>query len=267
MELRQLRAFVQVTHAGTFTRAAEELHLAQSAVSQRGRPAGGRARLRAAAADEPRRRADRGRARWCSSARARSWPAPTRSAPTSPRSPGLLEGTVALGTMLPPGPVEPARAAGALPRVPPGHRRPRARGQRARDPRPAPARRPRRRRHRAAGRRARRRARRRADARRGAAPDRAAAAPPRRAGARLARRPRPASRSSATGAAPRCATRSTARCAPPPPARRSSSRATSSSASASSSRARSASRSCRARRSRATVRASRRSRSALPSGR
>ena len=34
MELRQLRAFVHVTHAGTFTRAAEELHVAQSAVSQ-----------------------------------------------------------------------------------------------------------------------------------------------------------------------------------------------------------------------------------------
>jgi DNA-binding transcriptional LysR family regulator len=33
VELRQLRAFVRVTQAGTFTRAAEELHLAQSAVS------------------------------------------------------------------------------------------------------------------------------------------------------------------------------------------------------------------------------------------
>ena len=34
MELRQLRAFVQVAQAGTFTRGAEEMYLSQSAVSQ-----------------------------------------------------------------------------------------------------------------------------------------------------------------------------------------------------------------------------------------
>jgi LysR family transcriptional activator of glutamate synthase operon len=105
MELRQLRAFVHVTHAGTFTRAAEELHLAQSAVSQ------AVGRLEAELGFELLRRTSRGveltEAGEAVFERAREIVAGAdaiRSDLAALR--GLLEGTVALGTMLPPGPVD-----------------------------------------------------------------------------------------------------------------------------------------------------------------
>src|SRR5918996_5182267 len=105
MELRQLRAFVQVANAGTFTRAAEELHLAQSAVSQ------AVGRLEAELGFELLRRTSRGveltEAGEAVFERAREIVAGAdaiRSDLAAMR--GLLEGTVALGTMLPPGPVD-----------------------------------------------------------------------------------------------------------------------------------------------------------------
>lgn len=105
MELRQLRAFVHVTHAGTFTRAAEELHVAQSAVSQ------AVGRLEAELGFELLRRTSRGveltEAGEVVFERAREIVAGAdaiRSDLAALR--GLLEGTVALGTMLPPGPVD-----------------------------------------------------------------------------------------------------------------------------------------------------------------
>jgi LysR family transcriptional regulator, transcription activator of glutamate synthase operon len=105
MELRQLRAFVQVTHAGTFTRAAEELHVAQSAVSQ------AVGRLEAELGFELLRRTSRGveltEAGTAVFKRAREIVAGAdaiRSDLAALR--GLLEGTVALGTMLPPGPID-----------------------------------------------------------------------------------------------------------------------------------------------------------------
>lgn len=105
MELRQLRAFVHVTHAGTFTRAAEELHVAQSAVSQ------AVARLEAELGFELLRRTSRGveltEAGEAVFARAREIVASAdaiRADLADLR--GLLEGTVALGTMLPPGPID-----------------------------------------------------------------------------------------------------------------------------------------------------------------
>jgi DNA-binding transcriptional LysR family regulator len=105
MELRQLRAFVHVTHAGTFTRAAEELHLTQSAVST------AVGRLEAELGFELLRRTSRGveltEAGEAVFERAREIVASAdaiRSDLAALR--GLLEGTVALGTMLPPGPID-----------------------------------------------------------------------------------------------------------------------------------------------------------------
>ena len=105
MELRQLRAFVHVTHAGTFTRAAEELHVAQSAVSQ------AVGKLEAELGFELLRRTSRGveltEAGEAVFERAREVVAGAdaiRSDLAALR--GLLEGTVALGTMLPPGPID-----------------------------------------------------------------------------------------------------------------------------------------------------------------
>jgi DNA-binding transcriptional LysR family regulator len=105
MELRQLRAFVHVTHAGTFTRAAEELHLTQSAVST------AIAKLEAELGFELLRRTSRGveltDAGEAVFERAREIVAGAdaiRSDLAALR--GLLEGTVALGTMLPPGPID-----------------------------------------------------------------------------------------------------------------------------------------------------------------
>lgn len=105
VELRQLRAFLQVAHAGTFTRAAEQLHLAQSAVSQ------AVGRLEAELGFELLRRTSRGveltEAGTVVFERAREIVAGAdaiRSDLAALR--GLLEGTVALGTMLPPGPVD-----------------------------------------------------------------------------------------------------------------------------------------------------------------
>ena len=105
MELRQLRAFVHVTHAGTFTRAAEELHLTQSAVST------AIAKLEAELGFELLRRTSRGveltEAGQTVFERAREIVASAdaiRSDLAALR--GLLEGTVALGTMLPPGPID-----------------------------------------------------------------------------------------------------------------------------------------------------------------
>ena len=153
MELRQLRAFVHVTHAGTFTRAAEELHLAQSAVSQ------AVGQLEAELGFELLRRTSRGveltEAGEVVFERAREIVASAdaiRSDLAALR--GLLEGTVALGTMLPPGPIDlPGLLASFHARAPRDHRA-RARGQRARHPRrgcgatsstsPSPASRPRR---------------------------------------------------------------------------------------------------------------------------
>ncbi|HWM08649.1 MAG TPA: LysR family transcriptional regulator [Solirubrobacteraceae bacterium] len=105
MELRQLRAFVQVANAGTFTRAADELHLAQSAVSQ------AVSRLEAELGFELLRRTSRGVELTDAGRhvfeRAREVVAGAdaiRSDLAALR--GLLEGNVALGTMLPPGPVD-----------------------------------------------------------------------------------------------------------------------------------------------------------------
>ena len=105
MELRQLRAFVHVTHAGTFTRAAEELHVAQSAVSQ------AVGKLEAELGFELLRRTSRGveltEAGEAVFERAREIVAGAdaiRSDLAALR--GLLEGTVTLGTMLPPGPID-----------------------------------------------------------------------------------------------------------------------------------------------------------------
>jgi LysR family transcriptional regulator, transcription activator of glutamate synthase operon len=105
MELRQLRAFVHVTHAGTFTRAAEELHLAQSAVSQ----SVGRleAELGFALLRRTRDGVELTEAGSVVFERAREIVAGAdaiRSDLAALR--GLLEGTVALGTMLPPGPID-----------------------------------------------------------------------------------------------------------------------------------------------------------------
>ena len=105
MELRQLRAFVQVVNAGTFTRAAEELHLAQSAVSQ----SVGRleAELGFALLRRTRDGVELTEAGTVVFERARELVAGAdaiRSDLAALR--GLLEGTVALGTMLPPGPVD-----------------------------------------------------------------------------------------------------------------------------------------------------------------
>jgi LysR family transcriptional regulator, transcription activator of glutamate synthase operon len=105
MELRQLRAFVQVANAGTFTRAADELHLAQSAVSQ------AVGRLEAELGFELLRRTSRGveltEAGTAVFERARDVVAGAdaiRADLAALR--GLVEGTVALGTMLPPGPID-----------------------------------------------------------------------------------------------------------------------------------------------------------------
>lgn len=105
MELRQLRAFVHVTHAGTFTRAADELHLTQSAVST------AVAKLEAELGFVLLRRTARGveltEAGEAVFERAREIVANAdaiRSDLAALR--GLLEGTVALGTMLPPGPID-----------------------------------------------------------------------------------------------------------------------------------------------------------------
>lgn len=105
MELRQLRAFVQVVNAGTFTLAAEELHLAQSAVS---RAVG---QLEAELGFALLRRTSTGveltEAGTAVFERAREVVAGAdaiRSDLAALR--GLLEGTVALGTMLPPGPID-----------------------------------------------------------------------------------------------------------------------------------------------------------------
>ena len=105
MELRQLRAFVHVTHAGTFTRAAEELHLAQSAVSQ------SVGRLEAELGFELLRRTRDGVELTEAGAvvfeRAREIVAGADAIGSDLAAlRGLLEGTVALGTMLPPGPVD-----------------------------------------------------------------------------------------------------------------------------------------------------------------
>src|ERR671916_701738 len=104
MELRQLRAFVQVANAGTFTRAAEELHLAQSAVSQ------AVGRLEAELGFELLRRTSRGVELTEAGAvvfeRAREIVASADAIRSDLAAlTGLLEGTVALGTMLPPGPI------------------------------------------------------------------------------------------------------------------------------------------------------------------
>jgi DNA-binding transcriptional LysR family regulator len=105
MELRQLRAFVHVTHAGSFTRAADELHLTQSAVST------AVGKLEAELGFELLRRTSRGveltEAGQAVFERAREIVAGAdaiRSDLAALR--GLLEGTVALGTMLPPGPID-----------------------------------------------------------------------------------------------------------------------------------------------------------------
>lgn len=105
MELRQLRAFVHVTHTGSFTRAADELHLTQSAVST------AVGKLEAELGFELLRRTSRGveltEAGEAVFERAREIVAGAdaiRSDLAALR--GLLEGTVVLGTMLPPGPID-----------------------------------------------------------------------------------------------------------------------------------------------------------------
>ena len=105
MELRQLRAFVQVAQAGTFTRGAEELHLAQSAVSHT------IGRLEAELGVKLLRRTSRGveltEAGTVVLKRAREVVAGADAIRADLAAlTGLHEGTVVLGTMLPPGPVD-----------------------------------------------------------------------------------------------------------------------------------------------------------------
>ena len=104
VELRQLRAFVRVTQAGTFTRGAEELHLAQSAVSH------AVGRLERELGFELLHRTSRGVERTEAGKlvfeRAREVVAGADAIRSDLAAlTGLLAGTVALGTMLPPGPV------------------------------------------------------------------------------------------------------------------------------------------------------------------
>ena len=104
VELRQLRAFVRVTQAGTFTRGAEELHLAQSAVSH----AVGRLEreLGFALLHRTSRGVELTEAGKLVFERAREVVAGADAIRSDLAAlTGLLEGTVALGTMLPPGPV------------------------------------------------------------------------------------------------------------------------------------------------------------------
>jgi LysR family transcriptional regulator, transcription activator of glutamate synthase operon len=105
MELRQLRAFVQVVNSGTFTRAADELHLAQSAVSQ------SVGRLEAELGFALLRRTSRGveltEAGAAVYERAREVVAGADAIRSDlAKLRGLLEGTIVLGTMLPPGPID-----------------------------------------------------------------------------------------------------------------------------------------------------------------
>jgi DNA-binding transcriptional LysR family regulator len=105
VELRQLRAFVQVAQAGTFTRGAEELYLSQSAVSQ------AIGRLEAELGFELLRRGRNGveltEAGSVVLERAREVVAGVDAIRSDLAAfSGLLEGTVALGTMLPPGPLD-----------------------------------------------------------------------------------------------------------------------------------------------------------------
>ena len=105
MELHQLRAFVHVAQAGTFTRGAEELYVAQSAVS---RAVG---RLEAELGFELLRRTSRGveltEAGEIVFARAREVVAGADLIRSDLAAlSGLAEGTVAVGTMLPPGPID-----------------------------------------------------------------------------------------------------------------------------------------------------------------
>jgi DNA-binding transcriptional LysR family regulator len=102
MELRQLRAFVQVAQAGTFTRGAEELHLAQSAVSH------AIGRLEAELGFTLLRRTSRGveltEAGTVVLEHAREILAGAEAIRADLAAlAGLHEGTVVLGTMLPPG--------------------------------------------------------------------------------------------------------------------------------------------------------------------
>ena len=105
MELRQLRAFVQVAQAGTFTRGAEELHLAQSAVSH------AIGQLEAELGFTLLRRTSRGvvltEAGTVVLERAREVLAGADAIRADLAAlTGLQEGTVVLGTMLPPGPLD-----------------------------------------------------------------------------------------------------------------------------------------------------------------
>ena len=105
MELRQLRAFVQVAQAGTFTRGAEELHLAQSAVSH------AIGQLEAELGFTLLRRTSRGvvltEAGTVVLDRAREILAGADAIRADLAAlTGLQEGTVVLGTMLPPGPLD-----------------------------------------------------------------------------------------------------------------------------------------------------------------
>ena len=104
VELRQLRAFVQVTRAGTFTRGAEELSLAQSAVSH------AIAQLEAELGFRLLRRTRKGVELTEAGAlvfqRAQEIVAGADAIPADLAAlTGLLTGTVAFGTMLPPGPI------------------------------------------------------------------------------------------------------------------------------------------------------------------
>ena len=105
MELRQLRAFVQVAQAGTFTRGAEEMYLSQSAVSQ------AIGRLEAELGFELFRRGRDGVELTEAGAvvleRAREVVTAADAIESDlAEFSGLFEGTVALGTMLPPGPLD-----------------------------------------------------------------------------------------------------------------------------------------------------------------
>jgi hypothetical protein len=114
VELHQLRAFVQVTHAGTFTRAAEELHLTQSAVSN------AVGRLEAELGHRLLHRGARGVELTEAGAvvfeRAREIVAGADAIRSDLGAfSGLREGTVGLGTMLPPGPLNLPELLGSTP--------------------------------------------------------------------------------------------------------------------------------------------------------
>ena len=106
MELRQLVYAEAVARHRHFTRAAEELHVAQSALSHQIRRLEARARHRAVRAHQPQRRPDRGRRGGRRTARAGCSPSVDESGSEVDELRGLVRGRVSIGALLPAGEVE-----------------------------------------------------------------------------------------------------------------------------------------------------------------